>query len=59
METLRSFYESDKDFRRYVDAYCANYECANKLTVEQALEHVIVKNYAKYLQELNNGRQAV
>lgn len=40
---MKDFYESNADFREYVNRYCKTY----RLTVGQALQHEIVKEVAK------------
>lgn len=46
-------YNSNADFRRYVDRYCKSYN----LSVEEALKHVIVGEVAKeYAEETENDR---
>lgn len=42
--SIVSFYETNEDFKQYVDKYCRTY----RITVEQALTHVIVQNVMKY-----------
>ena len=37
--TLKDFYNSDTDFRGYVDRYCRTY----KIMVDEALTHEIVR----------------
>ena len=41
----REIYDNCKDFKDYVDRYVANKD----LTVEAALEHSVVKEYADWL----------
>jgi hypothetical protein len=45
---LKEMYETNADFRRYVDRYARH----NGISTEEALEHAMVKNYADYLEEL-------
>ena len=47
-------YESNADFRRYVDHYCQNYVEGKKITVEEALEHKMIRQYAEWLVEQIN-----
>lgn len=47
---LKGLYETNNDFKRYVDRF-AN---ANKLTVDQTLTLAMVSDYAKYLEERND-----
>lgn len=44
---MKEFYESNADFRQYVNKYCNTYN----LSVEEALQHVIVKEVAKEYKE--------
>lgn len=44
---MREFYNSNEDFKRYVDHYCKTYG----LKVEDALEHEIVKQVAAQYRE--------
>lgn len=44
---MREFYGSNKDFRDYVDRYCNQY----RLTVDEALEHEIVKRVEEQYRE--------
>ena len=43
-------YNTNEDFREYVDKY----KRSRKLSLEEALEHELVKQYAKYVAEKNN-----
>lgn len=47
---MRKYYETIPDFKRYVDKYAAKHH----LTVEEALEHAIVKNYLQHYLYINN-----
>lgn len=40
---MMELYKNNADFRQYVDRYCKTYN----LNVEEALQHVIVKEVAK------------
>lgn len=44
---MREFYNHNEDFKMYVDRYCNQYG----LTVEEALEHEIVKQVAAQYRE--------
>ena len=44
---MREFYDRNTDFKRYVDSYCKTY----RLTVDEALEHEIVKCVAEQYRE--------
>ena len=41
--SIKELYEGNADFREYVNRYCRHY----KLTVEEALQHAIVREVAK------------
>lgn len=47
MKRMKELYESNTDFKRYVDRHCQQY----KVPVEVALEHAVVREYAEYLKE--------
>ena len=49
---MRDFYDRNEDFKRYVDSYCKQYE----LTVDEALEHEIVKQVAAQYREKEETR---
>lgn len=42
-------YNTNADFREYVDRYCKNYNEGRSISTEEALTHEIVKRYAEYL----------
>ena len=44
---MEELYKSNADFREYVNRYCRTY----KLTEEEALQHMIVKEVAKQYNE--------
>ena len=48
-------YEENKDFRRYVDRYAAQYD----LTLEEALLHAVVRNAAEYYEAAEKGKISV
>lgn len=47
---LRSFYDENKDFKDYVDAYCKK----TGIPVEVALEHFIIRSVAHHYMERGN-----
>ena len=49
---MREFYNHNEDFKMYVDRYCNQYG----LTVEEALEHEIVKSVAAQYREKEEAR---
>ena len=48
--SFKQIYDESELFKHYVDKYVNN----RKITVEEALEHEIIHQYAKYLGELND-----
>ena len=48
---LLDMYEEDKDLKEYVDRFAAHYNEGRSITVLEALQMQIVKDYAEYLQE--------
>jgi hypothetical protein len=49
---MTSLYELNTDFKAFVDKYCTKHN----LTVEQALEHLIVKLYAEECRKLSERK---
>lgn len=49
---MKEFYNNNADFRDYVNSYCKKH----KTSVEEALQHAIVKEYAKYKKDLMEGK---
>lgn len=50
---LQELYRINEKFRRYVDKYCQAYN----LSLAAALEHAIVKLYAKECMEVEDGKE--
>lgn len=48
-------YQKSKDFREYVDRFCATY----KRTVEDALQLALVREAAAYYRDVESGRISV
>ena len=48
---LLDMYEEDKDLKEYVDRFAAHYNEGRSITVLEALQMQIVKDYAEYIQE--------
>ena len=48
---MLDMYEEDKDFKEYVDRFAAHYNEGRSITVLEALQMQIGKEYAKYIQE--------
>ena len=46
---MKELYESNLDFKRYVDKYCESYG----ITVEEALEHELVKQVGQCYNDQN------
>lgn len=44
-------YRGNKEFRDYVDRYSKQYIEGRSISVEEALSHEIVKEYARWLDE--------
>ena len=51
---MLDMYEEDKDFKEYVDGFAKHYNEGRSITVLEALQMQIVKDYAKYIQERGN-----
>lgn len=52
---MRKMYQQNKDLREYVDRYCRTYE----LTVDEALDHALVREVAEsYLNKNNDSSLA-
>lgn len=50
---LKELYDTDSDFRGYVDRYCKSYNSRKDITVEEALTHAMVRNYVEQRGEEN------
>ena len=44
---MEELYRDNYDFKRYVDKYIAK----EKVSLQQALDHAVVRSYAEYLDE--------
>lgn len=53
---MRDFYNTNKDFRDYVDRYCKNYVEGRSITVEEALEHAVVRQVVEQYREQEESR---
>lgn len=49
--TMKNLYINNKGFKTYVDKYCKKYMEGRSITVEEALQHVIVKEYGEMCRE--------
>lgn len=47
MLSMQELYNTNKDFREYVDRYCRTYRCK----VEDALKHLLVQLVGRYYRE--------
>ena len=56
MNNLKEFYNRNADFKRYVDNYAKNYNEGKSISVDEALEHEIVKNVAAQYREKEEAR---
>lgn len=52
---MRKFYNSNKDFKDYVDKYCRTYG----LTVDEALTHALVKEVKDYYEKRGEDKVEV
>lgn len=48
---LLDMYETNTDFKDYVDRLAKNYNEGHSITVLEALQMAVVNDYANYLQE--------
>lgn len=46
---LKALYDTNEDFKKYVDGYAKNYNEGRSITVEVALTHKVVADYAEWL----------
>ncbi len=44
---IRALYAENKDFKTYVDKYCAKYQFGGSISHTEALTHVIVREVGK------------
>ena len=52
MEGIREFYNSNADFRNYVDLYSAHYTQGLSISIDEALSHEIVRQVYKRYKEI-------
>lgn len=52
MEGIREYYNSNADFRNYVDLYSAHYTQGMSISVKEALSHEIVRQVYKRYKEI-------
>ena len=56
MEGIREFYNSNDDFRNYVDLYSAHYTQGLSISIDEALSHEIVRQVYKRYKEIEEGK---
>ena len=56
---MQNLYNTNKDFRDYVNSYCRNYSEGRSITVEEALEHKLVQEYGKVCQEQEESQNEI
>ena len=56
MNNLKEFYNRNEDFRKYVNSYAKKYNEGKSISVDEALEHEIVKNVAAQYREKEEAR---
>ena len=49
---MQDFYNTNKDFRDYVDRYSRKYMEGRSITVDEALEHAVVRQVAEQYREM-------
>lgn len=52
---MKELYESDNDFKKYVDKYCIKH----KIDRETAFEHSVIRNAFEYYKHINDGKISV
>ena len=56
MNNLKEFYNRNADFKRYVDCYTKKYNEGKSISVDEALEHELVKHVAEQYREKEETR---
>ena len=51
MNNLKEFYNRNADFKKYVERYAKKYNEGKSISVDEALEHEIVKQVAAQYRE--------
>ena len=59
MEGIREYYNSNDDFRNYVDLYSAHYTQGLSISIDEALSHEIVRQVYRQYKEIEEGRKNV
>lgn len=52
---MKELYESNNDFKKYVDKYCIKH----KIDRETAFEHSVIRNAFEYYKHANDGKISV
>ena len=52
---MKELYESNNDFKQYVDKYCVKH----KIDRETAFEHSVIRNAFDYYKHVNDGKISV
>lgn len=55
MDICENLYDTNNDFKNYVEKYIFKHH----VTLEEALKHVMVREYAKYLMEGNHAPSSI
>ena len=56
MNNLKDFYNRNADFKRYVDSYAKKHNEGKSISVDEALEHEIVKSVAEQYREKEEAK---
>ena len=56
MNNLKEFYNRNADFKRYVDCYTKKYNEGKSISVNEDLEHEIVKSVAAQYREKEEAK---
>ena len=56
MNNLKEFYNRNADFRKYVNRYAKNHNEGKSISVNEALEHEIVKSVAAQYREKEEAK---
>ena len=56
MNNLKEFYNRNADFRKYVNSYAKKHNEGKSISVNEALEHELVKHVAEQYREKEETR---
>lgn len=56
MNNLKEFYNRNEDFRKYVNSYAKKHNEGKSISVNEALEHELVKHVAEQYREKEEAR---